>query len=991
MKRFSLRWLRGWIFVGVSLATVKAVAAPEIPIDFSYAGYGAGEPLPTVPAVLRVKPTGGDDTAMIDAAVAQMATRSLQADGFRGAVEFVGGRFRVDGQIRLQADGIVLRGSKDAASPTIIVATGQARRSLIQVGGPHSPIEVEGTKRRVADDVAPAGTRVLALESIEGLKPGTRITVRRPSTKEWATALAMDKFENQGSFADMRLQWLPKSRDLVWDRTIVEIDTEKKRVILDAPITTALEQKFGGGLLAVTEGAPVRRVGIENLVLESASDSANPRDEEHAWIGVALDQVEDAWVRSVTARNFVGSAVRVGWRGRRISIEGCRSEKPISEVAGYRRQSFFVEGQQVLVRNCTAEEGLNDFATGFCAAGPNVFLDCRAVNALGASGTFESWSSGVLYERVTVEGAPLKVARDYTRSQGGGWTSANSVVWNCAASSIEVYGPDSAPNFSVRDANPLFETQLAKRLGGVARAPTPSVVAGAPADFNWKPALPTAAKLSHRPVQLAGGRFVSGGKILWGGAINAAWWKGQTSPGVAADSGLSITRFVPGRTGPGLTEDLPALADRMEKDGLIFYQSTPGLWYDRRRDDHQVIARADANVWAPFYELPWARSGRGTAWDGMSRHDLSKFNPWFFSRTREFAQLCDERGLLLFHSLYNTHNLLETQAHWVDFPWRPANSINDAGLPEPPPVDARNAVHLADVFYSVDHAGRRELHRAYIFHTLDRLGDATNVIFGLGFQFAGPLAFQQFFLDTVAEWEKRSGRKVRLSLTTSKDITDAILADPVRSKQIAVIDLRYWQQQSDGKLWAPRGDVNLAFREQNTVIFGRGLDTPPDTKPLFVYRGVREYRDKFPDRAIVAWHGGAGPIPVLMAGGAHALMRNPSAGQSQAVVADAAAFDRFVRAELGTVLPYLAPRDGWLESPDHNWCLADKGDNVVVYSLEGESFTLTSAFPRRRFEGTWFDPRTGKTQAMGPQRFIGGTAIKKPTAAEWLLRLRVAR
>ena len=44
---------------------------------------------------------------------------------------------------------------------------------------------------------------------------------------------------------------------------------------------------------------------------------------------------------------------------------------------------------------------------------------------------------------------------------------------------------------------------------------------------------------------------------------------------------------------------------------------------------------------------------------------------------------------------------------------------------------------------------------------------------------------------------------------------------------------------------------------------------------------MREYHDKYPDKAIVAWNGGAGPIPVLMAGGAQAMMRNPSGGHGQ--------------------------------------------------------------------------------------------------------------
>ena len=50
------------------------------------------------------------------------------------------------------------------------------------------------------------------------------------------------------------------------------------------------------------------------------------------------------------------------------------------------------------------------------------------------------------------------------------------------------------------------------------------------------------------------------------------------------------------------------------------------LWYERRRDDHERIRRMDGDVWPPFYEVPFARSGKDTAWDGLSKYDLTKYN-----------------------------------------------------------------------------------------------------------------------------------------------------------------------------------------------------------------------------------------------------------------------------------------------------------------------------------------------------------------------------
>jgi hypothetical protein len=967
-----------------TLACVPILAAQPV-IDFSFAGYsGGGVSIPTISAAISVRPSGTDDTALLQAALDHVAALAPSRDGFRGAVLLRPGSYRVTGHLEIRASGVVLRGSGNAT----IVAAGTGRRTLVEIGNLADPVTAPPLS--IVDEIVPAGGRTLTVENIAGLMPGDHIVITRPSTAAWISALHMTGFP--GSYANQRLDWAQGSRNLIWDRTITAVDAARKQLTVDAPITTAIERRYGGGTVErVASNLPVAHVGIEGVALESEFNAARPRDEDHSWIAVSLDRVEDAWVRGVVARHFAGSAVRVGQRVRRVTIEACRSEQPISEPAGYRRQSFLVEGQQVLVRQCTTEHGMNDFASGLLAGGPNVFLDSTATAALGPSGSFESWASGILYERVRIEGAGIRLTNDSSRSQGGGWTAANSVVWNCDAKEIEVRGPEAAENVANRSAEPLYETLLFKRTG-VKLAPPAAITvdAGRVPNFQLPKTVATQATPFHSPVEIVDGRFVVDGKAVWGGIVNEGWWRGQEVPATALDvGGVSITRFVPGRTGPGLTEDLDSLAARMVAQGTPFYQSIPGLWYDRRRDEHSTNSRPDANVWAPFYEMPWARSGKGTASDGLSQFDLTRFNPWYYERTREFAALCDRNGLVFHHNIYNTHNLLEIPPHWVDYPWRPANNINDTGLPEPPPIEPGNHIHVANQVYDVGNPVRRALHRALILHELDELSPARNLFFSLGAQFAGPLSFQQFFQDTVAEWEKKTGRTVRIELATSKDITDAILADPARARQVAMIDMRYWQYRPDGSLWAPPGGKNVAFREAIVTDFGRSGDTPPDTTPQQVYRQVREYHDRYPDKALVAWNGGAGPIPVLMAGGAEALMLNPSAGQGQGRTVDRTPFDGFVGAYLTPILMKMKPRDGVAADPQQNWCLADEGDqSVLLYSLTGESIHLLRTLRGTRYTGLWFNPRTGNTEragllASGP---LNGE-IRKPSAESWLLLL----
>ncbi|HKO20017.1 MAG TPA: DUF6298 domain-containing protein [Acidobacteriaceae bacterium] len=991
------------------IGIAQPVASPT-GIDYSYAGYRAGETaLPNAPGAISVRPTGGDDTALLQSAIDQVSAMPVGSDGFRGAVVLRSGRFRVAGQLRISATGVVLRGS--GVGQTTIVAEGIGRRTLIQIGAAADP-EL-GQSVAVSGDV-PTGARVLKVALSAAFHSGDHVVVRRPSTKEWISAIGMSGLP--GTFANQRLDWQPGSHDLIWDRVVTRVDAAAGTIELDAPITTALEQKYGGGTVAQVENTEpdVKNVGVEDLSLESAFDASRPKDEEHAWMAIALDHVKDAWVQHVTARHFVSAAVRVGTRARRITVADCRSEAPVSEEGGYRRQSFLVYGQQVLVIHCFSESGMNDFASGLLAGGPNVFFDCEAKESLGASGSFEGWSSGVLYENVRVPDAPLQLLIDQERAQGAGWTAANSVVWNSTAKTVDVLGPPGGYNYRIESRDSLYTSELeARGLKILNPAVIPHDEAGVP-DFHDVKVKQHAESPQHT-FEIVNGHFVVDGKTVWGESQNEAWWRGDTSYLTAVRStGSSITRFMPGQDGPGMTEVLPDFVERLKERSIAFYISTPGLWYEHRRDAHNDHRQPNGNVWAPFYEMPWARSGKGVAWDGLSLFDVSRYNPWYFQRHRAFIQLAAQQGIIVYVNLYNNHDVNEIGPHWIDFPWRPANNINDTGIPEPPPLRPNNRNDVNAQFFNVDYAPLRKLHHDYIFHTLDELGDLPNAIFTAAYQFAGPLSFEQFLQDTVAEWERLHGKTVKLALVTGKNTTDAILADPVRSKQISVVDMRYWEYQPDGALFAPDAGQNRAFRELISEHFPGYTDTPPPTTPEMMYHEVREYRDKYPNIALVPMENGVGPVPILMAGAAsqsslrggitlpRAVPPNPTGTASRpprnqaappsqldrrGAQADAI-LDKFIADHLAADLMKMSPVDGLLEDGAHNWVLAGSTtDALLIDARAGQSFRLVKALSHQRYAGLWFDPATGAAKDAGVLDGASGTVVDKPDGNEWLLLL----
>jgi hypothetical protein len=866
--------------------------------DFSHAGYGGGGvALPFVPARVVVAPVAGDDGERIQIALDAVSALEPDANGLRGAVQLAAGRYEIAGQLRISASGVVLRGAGAGPGGTMLVATGTDRRSLIHILGKGARA-TEGFVSLVSDEYVPVGADRLHVNDTDVLKVGSRILVERASPKEWIEQLGM-----QTAPARTPFQWRAGKQNVAWERTITAIDGNE--VTLDAPLTTSLEKRFGGATVAALAWpGRIENVGVENLRCESTFDAANPLDEQHAWEGVRLEAVRDAWVREVVFAHFAGSVVNVTETASRVTVLDCASSAPVSENGGYRRMTFHTSGQQTLFLRCRAEDGRNDFTVGYFAGGPNAFVECRAERSAGFSGGVGSWASGVLFDNIHIDGGELRLDNHESFNQGVGWAAVNSVIWEASAGRFVVRTPPGANNWAVgvwglyegngrwsktsefAEPESLYRVQLSARKGAaalkvldrvastdVAATPAPAASASAPALEKFVPDL-SARLTAHAERQKASGPaltltpngwLVADNALLVGRQAEVAWWRGRLEPNRAAEVGASLTRFAPGRSGTGLTDDLGELTDKMRATGQVAMRHHYGLWYDRRRDDHQMNKRPDADTWPPFFEQPFLRSGQGEAWDRLSRYDLTRYNPWYFGRLKTFAELGRAKGLVLINEMFFQHNIIESGAHWVDSPWRPVNNINSTGFTEPPPFTG-DTIKLADEFYDVTHPVRAPLYRAYIRQCLTALADQPNVIHTLSEEYTGPLHFMQFWLDVAGEWMGETGKRPLLALSATKDVQDAILADPSRAQLISVIDLKYWFRTDRGEEFAPKGGESLAPRQHLRKWKG-GRASAASIASM-----VREYRVKFPGKAVITELGEADGWQFVFAGGSLAKL-----------------------------------------------------------------------------------------------------------------------
>jgi len=358
------------------------------------------------------------------------------------------------------------------------------------------------------------------------------------------------------------------------------------------------------------------------------------------------------------------------------------------------------------------------------------------------------------------------------------------------------------------------------------------------------PQQPETQPLAEHALKFDHGLVSRDGQYLAGRAQRTALWRGSLRQRDVASASNHLTRFVPGRTGRGLTDDLEQIRHNLRESRTAVFSHFPALWYERRRDDHGRLTRADADVWAPFYEQPFARSGVGEASDRLSKYDLKRWNSWYWSRISSFAQIADEEGVAFVHEHYLQHNIIEEGAHWIDYPWRDANNINELGFKEPTYMQGDKRVFMAEEFYNLENERLRRYHKRYVEKSLSEAAHSSNTIHHIGVEYTGPEHFMKFWLDCIRGWEIVNGKDVLVALNATHDVTEAILTHPLYSRMVDVIDIRQWHYRTDGSLYAPEGGVSLAPRQYARVmdVGETGLDE--------AWKVVREYRTRFPQKAV---------------------------------------------------------------------------------------------------------------------------------------------
>lgn len=408
----------------------------QIP-DFSTAGYkGGGIALPHITDVkVTLTPIAGDNLTQIQNAIAQVQAMPANGEGIRGVVLLKAGLYEISNTIKITKSGVILRGEGQGENGTILKATKKSQHTLIEVSG--VAVTTSRVLNKITTPYVGTGKKGFRVASSSGIAVGDRMAIYKTPNEQWISDLDMAQYG-----------WTASSYNIDFERKVTGIVGDS--LVLNAPIVDPMQTKYGGGsVYKLNPHQRVTQVGIEDVRLSSVYTS--DEDEEHGWIAIELNNAENCWVKGVTALYFGYSAVSISSNSHYNTVEDCAMLDPKSVTTGSRKYSFNLEAGASfnLFQRCFARGGRHDFVTGSRVPGPNVFLDCVAIETNADAGPHHRWATGLLLDNISC--GQLQVQNRKAMGSGHGWAGAQTLFYNCRStkSNIKVESPKGAMNWGI--------------------------------------------------------------------------------------------------------------------------------------------------------------------------------------------------------------------------------------------------------------------------------------------------------------------------------------------------------------------------------------------------------------------------------------------------------------------------------------------------------------------------------------------------------------
>jgi hypothetical protein len=346
--------------------------------------------------------------------------------------------------------------------------------------------------------------------------------------------------------------------------------------------------------------------------------------------------------------------------------------------------------------------------------------------------------------------------------------------------------------------------------------------------------------------------------------------------------------------------------------------------------------------------LPWARTGPGTALDGLPKFDLARFNDEYFRRMRARVRAARARGMYVSIMLFEGWGVYWVKGAWDGHPFNPRNNVNaiDGDVND----DGRGIE-----IHTLANPRVTNVQEAYVRKVIDTVNDLDNVLYEVANESHNfSTAWQYRMIRTIKRYQagKPKRHPVGMKYQADPGSNENLLRSPADwispSSEAFLID----PPPADGpKVSVPDTDHHCGVCGDATVIwknFMRGHN------PI--------YMDVF-DKS---WRYSEAPGLRVRIGARRAM------GQTRR---HAAAMN----------LAGMRPRWDYCST---KYCLVSFGREYLVYQPHTGPFSLNLRGTRMTFTARWFHPTTG--QSVEGRRVPGGSLVtfQPPFAGQAVLYLR---
>jgi len=346
---------------------------------------------------------------------------------------------------------------------------------------------------------------------------------------------------------------------------------------------------------------------------------------------------------------------------------------------------------------------------------------------------------------------------------------------------------------------------------------------------------------------------------------------------------------------------------------------------------------------SPWYRraspLPYARTGPGSAADGLPKFSLTQFDQAYFDRLRSRVIAARDRGIYVgimlfnFQTAWNANDLVPNRNVWRYHPYNITNNVS--GVHGDPNGDGNG-----EETHTLQVAAVTQAQEAYVRKVIDTVNDLDNVIYEVSNgDTLGDPAWQFHIINVMKNYEAGKPKQHLVGMTGAEQISNSLLlTNPGEWTSFAATT---YNSSSDPYSSNPPASNGTRVSILDTDHIGYSLFR---NDPLFT-------------RAWIWKSFTRGHHPILMEDTTD--FSGWAAGRSAMGHTRSYA----TRMNLAGMTPLNA-----LSST--SYCLASAGQEYLVYQPETGAFTVNLAGGAYAYE--WFNPATGNIAGTGTLGAVGG-------------------